>query len=135
MGSFVLHEGKPVIVDGKKLYEVKYETPLLMKLLAGPDREKYGEYKVVEVNWKDWDGDIRKLSPSAGEGLARTLASGSRTPVGGGSGTPSCSPARGNTAAAVKKEFWEQITAESEDTQRDWGSPRPFVPGSFYVDG
>jgi len=119
MGSFVLHEGKPVIVDGKKLYEVKYETPLLMKLLAGPDREKYGEYKVVEVNWKDWDGDIRKLSPSAGEGLARTLASGSRTPVGGGSGTPSCSPARWNTAAAVKQELLEQITAESEDTQRD----------------
>jgi len=73
MGSFVLHEGKPVIVDGKKLYEVKYETPLLMKLLAGPDREKYGEYKVVEVNWKDWDGDIRKLSPSAVKGLLALL--------------------------------------------------------------
>ena len=65
MGSFVLHEGKPVIVDGKRLYEVKYETPLLMKLSAGRDREKYGEYKVVEIHWKDWDGDIRKLSPSA----------------------------------------------------------------------
>src|SRR5215471_8342431 len=73
MGSFVLHEGKPVIVDGKKLYEVKYEIPMLMKLLAGRDREKYGEVKLVEVNWKDWDGDIRKLSPSAVKGLLALL--------------------------------------------------------------
>ena len=36
-----LYEGKPVIVDGKRLYEVKYDTSLLMKLLAGRDREKY----------------------------------------------------------------------------------------------
>jgi hypothetical protein len=57
----------------RKLYEVKYATPLLMKLLAGRDREKYGEYKVVEVNWKDWDGDIRKQSPSAVKGLLALL--------------------------------------------------------------
>ena len=69
----VLHEGKPVIVDGKKLYEVKYEIPMLMKLLAGRDREKYGEVKLVAVNWKDWDGDIRKLSPSAVKGLLALL--------------------------------------------------------------
>ena len=69
----MLHDGKPVIVDGKKLHEVKYEIPLLMKLLAGRDREKYGEVKLVEVNWKDWDGDSRKLSPSAVKGLLALL--------------------------------------------------------------
>ena len=57
----------------RKLYEVKYATPLLMKLLAGRDREKYGEYKVVEVNWKDWDGDVSKLSPQAVKGLLAVL--------------------------------------------------------------
>jgi hypothetical protein len=69
----VLYEGKPVTVDGKRLYEVKYETRLLMKLLAARDREKYGEYKVVEVNWKDWDGDVSKLSPGAVRGLLDVL--------------------------------------------------------------
>jgi len=64
----VLYEGKPVTVDGKRLYEVKYETRLLMKLLAARDREKYGEYKVVEVNWRDWDRDLSKLSPNAVKG-------------------------------------------------------------------
>jgi len=44
-----------------------------MKLLAGRDREKYGEYKVVEVNWKDWDGDVSKLSPNAVKGLLAVL--------------------------------------------------------------
>jgi hypothetical protein len=69
----VLYEGKPVTMDGKKLYEVKYETRLLMKLLAARNREKYGEYKVVEVNWKDWDGDVSKLSPGAVRGLLDVL--------------------------------------------------------------
>ena len=107
----VLYEGKPVTVDGKRLYEVKYETRLLMKLLAARDREKYGEYKVVEVNWKDWDGDVSKLSPNAVKGLlvvlrqeaARQEAAreAARQPV---KALP----------AAVKQELVEQITAESE---------------------
>ena len=53
VAKLVLHDGKPVYVDGKKLYEVRYDHKLLMKLLAGRNPEKYGEYKVVEVNWKD----------------------------------------------------------------------------------
>jgi hypothetical protein len=48
----VIHQGKPVLVEGKKLYEVTYDNRLLMKLLAGRDREKYGDVKVIEVNWK-----------------------------------------------------------------------------------
>jgi hypothetical protein len=55
-------------VDGKKLYEVRYDHKLLMKLLAGRNPEKYGEYKVVEVNWRDWDRDLSKLSPNAVKG-------------------------------------------------------------------
>jgi hypothetical protein len=78
VAKLVLHEGKPVIVDGKRLYEVKYETPLLMKLLAGRDREKYGEYKVVEIHWKDWDGDIRNVEPERRPRAARCTARGSR---------------------------------------------------------
>jgi len=57
------------LVEGKKLYEVTYDSRLIMKLLAGRNREKYGEYKVIEVNWKDWDGDVSKLSPGAVRGL------------------------------------------------------------------
>jgi hypothetical protein len=86
VAKLVLHDGNPVHVDGRKLYEVKYDTSLLMKLLAGRDREKYGEYKVVEVNWKDWDGDVSKLSPNAVKACSH-CCSGSRTPGGGGSGT------------------------------------------------
>jgi hypothetical protein len=39
VAKLVLHKGKPVTVDGKRLYEVKYDTSLLMKLL--PARESY----------------------------------------------------------------------------------------------
>jgi hypothetical protein len=73
MAKLVLHNGKPVLVEGKKLYEVTYDNRLLMKLLAGRNPEKYGEYKVVEVNWKDWDGDVSKLSPAAVRGLLDVL--------------------------------------------------------------
>ena len=69
----MLHDGKPVYVGGKKLYEVKYDHNLLLRLLAARDREKYGETKVVEVNFKDWDGDISKLSESATRGLLALL--------------------------------------------------------------
>jgi hypothetical protein len=44
-----------------------------MKLLAGRNREKYGEVKIIEVNWKDWDGDVSKLSPAAVRGLLDVL--------------------------------------------------------------
>jgi hypothetical protein len=71
--KLVLHQGTPVYVDGKKLYEVTYDNRLLMKLLAGRDREKYGDVKVIEVNWKDWDGDVSKLSPGAVRGLLDVL--------------------------------------------------------------
>jgi hypothetical protein len=52
---------------------VRYDHKLLMKLLAGRNPEKYGEYKVVDVNWKDWEGDVSKLSPNAVKGLLALL--------------------------------------------------------------
>src|SRR5215469_11526708 len=73
LAKLVLHNGKPVLVEGKKLYEVTYDNRLIMKLLAGRNREKYGEVKLVEVNWKDWDGDVSKLSPNAVKGLLALL--------------------------------------------------------------
>jgi len=73
LAKLVLHNGKPVLVEGKKLYEVTYDNRLIMKLLAGRNREKYGEVKLVEVNWKDWDGDVSKLSPNAVKGLLAVL--------------------------------------------------------------
>jgi hypothetical protein len=60
----VLHDGKPVYVEGKKLYEVKYDSALIMRLLASYDPETYGDKRIIEVNWKDWDGDVSKLSPA-----------------------------------------------------------------------
>jgi hypothetical protein len=29
--------------------------------------------RVIEVNWKDWDGDVSKLSPAAVRGLLDVL--------------------------------------------------------------
>jgi len=55
----VLHDGKPVYVGGKKLYEVKYDHNLLLRLLAARDREKYGETKVVESISKTGTGTFR----------------------------------------------------------------------------
>jgi hypothetical protein len=36
-------DGRPAYFDGKKLYKFKYDTALLMKLLASRDRRNYGE--------------------------------------------------------------------------------------------
>jgi hypothetical protein len=120
----VLYEGKPVTVDGKKLYEVKYETRLLMKLLAGRDREKYGDVKVIEVNWKDWDGDVSKLSPNAVKGLLAVLRQeaarqeaacqeAARKEAEEAAREAAREPVKA-LSAAVKQELVEQITAESE---------------------
>ena len=118
VAKLVLHNGRPVLIEGKKLYEVTYDNRLIMKLLAGRNREKYGEVKLVELNWKDWDGDVSKLSPNAVKGLLVVLRQEAarqeaarqeaareavRQPV-------------SSLAAAVKQKIVEQITAESEET-------------------
>jgi hypothetical protein len=61
------------LARGKKLYETKYDTTLLMKLLAGRNREKYGETKVIEIDLSSWDGDISKLSEKSVKGLLAIL--------------------------------------------------------------
>ena len=90
---------------------MRYDHKLLMKLLAGRNPEKYGEYKVVEVNWKDWDGDVSKLSPNAVKGLLAVLRQEAareavRQPVKALPG-------------AVKEKIVEQITAESDERPQD----------------
>ena len=122
LAKLVLHEGKPVIVDGKKLYEVKYETRLLMKLLAGRDREKYGDVKVIEVNWKDWDGDVSKLSPGAVRGLLDVLRKEAARQEAEAAARQAARQPVGIVPAAVKQELVEQITAESEE--RPWALSR-----------
>ena len=115
----VLHNGKPVYVEGKKLYEVTYENRLIMKLLAGRNREKYGEVKLVEVNWKDWDGDVSKLSPAAVRGLLDVLRKeaarqeAARQEAEEAAREAARQPVKA-LPAAVKQELVEQITAESE---------------------
>jgi hypothetical protein len=117
--KLVLHDGKPVYVDGKKLYEVRYDHKLLMKLLAGRNPEKYGEYKVVEVNWKDWDGDVSKLSPGAVRGLLDVLRKeAARQEAARQEAEEAAREAVrqpvGILSAEVKEKIVEQITAASE---------------------
>jgi len=52
---------------------MKYDTTLLMRLLASRDREKYGETKVIEIDLKSWDGDISKLTEKSVKGLLAIL--------------------------------------------------------------
>jgi hypothetical protein len=85
-----------------------------MKLLAGRDREKNGEYKVIEVNWKDWEGDIRKLSPSAVKGLLALLRQEPARQEAEEAAREAARQPVGILPAAVKQELVEQITAESE---------------------
>jgi hypothetical protein len=119
MAKLVLHNGKPVLVEGKKLYEVTYDNRLIMKLLASRDREKYGEYKVVEVNWKDWDGDVSKLSPNAVKALLAVLRQeaarqeAARQEAEEAAREAVRQPVKA-LPGAVKEKIVEQITAESE---------------------
>jgi len=96
VAKLVLHEGKPVIIAGKKHYEIKYDTSLPMKLLSAGDREKYGETKVIDLDLKDWDGDYRKLSEKSVRGLLEMLRR-SCMPGSGRSGTRNC-PATSQSA-------------------------------------
>jgi hypothetical protein len=93
-----------------------------MKLLAGRDREKYGEYK---VNWKDWDGDVSKLSPNAVKGLLAMLRQeaarqeaarqeAARQEAEEAAREAARQPVKA-LPAAVKEKIVEQITGESEE--------------------
>jgi hypothetical protein len=56
-------------VEGKKLYRVKYDSALITRVLAAYDKDTYGETKVIEINFKDWEGDTSKLSEKSMKGL------------------------------------------------------------------
>jgi len=114
----VLRNGKPVCVEGKKLYEVTYDNRLIMKLLAGRDREKYGDVNVIEVNWKDWDGDVSKLSPAAVRGLLDVLRKEAARQEAEEAREAARQPVKA-LPAAVKQELLEQITAELDERPLD----------------
>jgi len=71
--EMVLHEGRPVIVEGNTLYRVKYDSALIMRPLAAYGKETYGETKVIEIDMKSWEGDISKLSEARVKGLLAIL--------------------------------------------------------------
>jgi hypothetical protein len=114
VAKLVLHNGKPVLVEGKKLYEVTYDNRLIMKLLAGTNREKYGEAKLVEVNWKDWDGDVSKLSPNAVKGLLAVLRQEAARQEAEAAARQAARQLIKALPAEVKQQLVEQITTESE---------------------
>ena len=115
VAKLVLHDGKPVIIDGKKHYEIKYETSLLMKLLAARDREKYGETKVIQIDLKDWDGDISKLNEASTKGILAILEAELKRQEAQEAAREAARQPVKALPAAVKQELVEQITAESEE--------------------
>jgi hypothetical protein len=68
-----LHNGRPVYIGGSKLYRREYNSQMIRFLLTAMNREKYGDRKVIELNFKDWDGDISKLSEGAIRGIIEIL--------------------------------------------------------------
>jgi hypothetical protein len=68
-----LYNGKPVYIGGSKLYRREYNSQMIRFLLTAMNREKYGDRKVIELNFKDWDGDISKLSEGAIRGIIEIL--------------------------------------------------------------
>ena len=96
-----------------------YDNRLIMKLLASRNREKYGEVKLIEVNWKDWDGDVSKLSPQAVKGLLAVLRREAARQEADKAAREAARQPVGILPAAVKEKIVNQITAESEDRQRD----------------
>jgi hypothetical protein len=53
--------------------EREWDSQMIRFLLTAMNREKYGERKVVEVSFRDWDGDVSKLSESCIRGIIEIL--------------------------------------------------------------
>jgi hypothetical protein len=69
----VLHDGKPVRIDGAILKAREWDSQMIRFLLTALNREKYGERKVIELDFTKWDGDISKLSEGAIRGIVEIL--------------------------------------------------------------
>ena len=69
----VLYNGKPVYIGGSKLYRREYDSQMIRFLLTAMNREKYGDRKVIELDFTNWDGDISKLSEGAIRGIIEIL--------------------------------------------------------------
>jgi hypothetical protein len=111
--EMVLHNGRPVIVEGKKLYRVN-DTALIMRLLAAYDRETYGETKVIQIDLKDWDGDISKLNEASTKGILAILEAELKRQEAQEAAREAARQPVKALPAAVKEKILEQITAESE---------------------
>jgi len=61
--SLIIQHGE-VVKDkkGEPIYEYKRDPATLRFLLQAYDRARFGEVKVTQLDLKDWDGDISKLS-------------------------------------------------------------------------
>jgi hypothetical protein len=61
--SVIIRNGK-VVTDkkGDPIYEYKRDPATLRFLLQAYDRARFGEVKIIQLDLKDWDGDISKLS-------------------------------------------------------------------------
>jgi hypothetical protein len=115
----VLHDGRPVIVEGKKLHRVEYDSALIMRLLAAYDRETYGETKVIQIDLKDWECDISKLHEKSVKGILALLETElKRQEAEEAAREAGLQPVKA-LPAAVKETIIKQVTAESEDRQRD----------------
>jgi hypothetical protein len=68
-----LYNGNPVYIDGSKLHRREYDSQMIRFLLTAMNREKYGERKVIELDFTKWDGDISKLSEGAIRGIIEIL--------------------------------------------------------------
>jgi hypothetical protein len=65
--------GKQVYVHGQPYFEHRHSDSLLRFLLRAYDPERFGNRPVVELNLKDWDGDISKLTDEQFAKLYETI--------------------------------------------------------------
>jgi hypothetical protein len=109
--KLVLHNGRPVYVNGSRLYEREYDPQMIPFLLAAMNREKYGERKVVEVSFRDWDGDISKLSEPCIRGIVEILRRQEAAKM-TANGTPALEP--GTVLEAVAEEIIDNDDATGD---------------------
>jgi hypothetical protein len=60
----LFYKGKPVRVHGEIVYEEEFSDTLMVVLLKANNPEKFKDRQTVTIDFKDWDGDVSKLSPA-----------------------------------------------------------------------
>lgn len=67
--KLMLYKRKPIVVEGHPYYEVRYDVPMIKFVLKALAPEKYGNRRIKEVKFEDWDGDISRLSEDSKRGM------------------------------------------------------------------